>query len=45
MTKPQTIALLAAYHVGGLFAATFAIVTVIEAMNAVSMWRQAKRDG
>jgi len=44
-SQAKTVAKLAFVHVGGLFAATFAIITAIEAMNAFSIWRQAKRDG
>lgn len=42
-SQASTIFKLAIVHVGGLFAATFAIVTVIEGINAVQMWRQARR--
>jgi hypothetical protein len=44
-SQAKTVAKLAIIHVGGLFAATMAIITIIETINAISIWRQAKRDG
>jgi hypothetical protein len=44
MTTCREIAKLSLFHVGSLFAATLAIITVIETINAVSMIRQAARE-